>query len=140
MLRATRPATPGTGTGVGDVPASTARTSSRLLAGSVDTISTRAPPSARATAVAAAIDVLPTPPFPVKNRNGVGQASRPASGAALRVTGSATLISSSRSRRSNSLPAAAHGSPPPRAPVAGGGYRPTRPARHDPARPPPSPT
>src|SRR5690554_2411833 len=43
-------------------------TSWRLDAGSVLMRSTLAPPSARVTAVAQALDVFPTPPFPVKNR------------------------------------------------------------------------
>ena len=43
-------------------------TSSRFDAGSVLTSSTRFPASARATAVALATEVLPTPPLPVKNR------------------------------------------------------------------------
>src|SRR5450830_118755 len=55
------------------------KTSTRLLAGSVETISTRRPASARAIAVAAAQDVLPTPPLPVKNKNGVGSRRIPAS-------------------------------------------------------------
>ena len=39
-----------------------------LEAGSVLTSSTRCPPSASWMAVAQAIEVLPTPPLPVKNR------------------------------------------------------------------------
>ena len=46
--------------------------SSRLDAGSVLTSSTRLPASARAMATAQAIEVLPTPPLPVKNRKRVG--------------------------------------------------------------------
>ena len=57
-------AVPGTGTGV--EPSGTSSTSSRFDAGSVLTRSTRAPESAKPIAVAQAMDVLPTPPFPVK--------------------------------------------------------------------------
>ena len=51
--------------------------SSRLEAGSVLTSSTDLPPSASDRAVAQAIEVLPTPPLPVKNRKRVGSARNP---------------------------------------------------------------
>jgi hypothetical protein len=60
------------GTGVGLSVRATSSISSRFDAGSVLTISTRNPPSARPMAVAHAREVLPTPPLPVKKRNGVG--------------------------------------------------------------------
>ena len=63
---ASRRGTPGTP--VGEEPSFTARTSSRFDAGSVLRSRTRRPLSAKAIAVADEIDVLPTPPFPVKNR------------------------------------------------------------------------
>src|SRR5512135_1862257 len=66
MFIAQRPGTPGTG--VGWPASSTPKTSSRFEAGSVLTRSTRWPWSARPTVVAPATEVLPTPPFPVKNR------------------------------------------------------------------------
>ena len=63
----------GVGTADSDVPS----TSSRLDAGSVLTSNTRRPASARAIAVALAAEVLPTPPFPVKNSMRVGFSMRP---------------------------------------------------------------
>ena len=66
MFSADRPGT--SGTGVGTPFSCTPNTSSRFEAGSVLTSNTRPPRSARATAVAQASDVFPTPPFPVKNR------------------------------------------------------------------------
>ena len=61
MLRAARARHAGTGTGVGDVPARTAQDLVEV-AGRVGRHDQHAgPASARATAVAAAIDVLPTP-------------------------------------------------------------------------------
>src|SRR6266850_2842241 len=47
----------------------TSRASPRECAGSRDTIRTRCPPRAAATAAAAAHVVFPTPPLPAKNRN-----------------------------------------------------------------------
>ncbi len=56
------------GTAVGEEPSLTPSTSSRFEAGSVLTSNTRRPWSASAMAVAQEMDVLPTPPLPVKNR------------------------------------------------------------------------
>src|SRR5690606_16019558 len=69
--------TPGTASGDDVVGSAMPNTSARLLAGSVETMSTRRPASASAIAAAAAHDVLPTPPLPVKNRYGVGAARTP---------------------------------------------------------------
>jgi hypothetical protein len=66
MFRAYNPLAPGTGLGV--AVSATPSTSSRLDAGSVLTSNTRRPASARASALAQASDVLPTPPLPVKKR------------------------------------------------------------------------
>ena len=64
--------TPGApGTVVTDAPTATPNTSARFDAGSVLTTSTRRPASPSATAAALASVVFPTPPLPVKNRNGV---------------------------------------------------------------------
>src|SRR5450830_1406002 len=84
MFTTSSPVTPGTTTGADPRTGGMSKTSAKLLAGSVDTINTRRPPSARAIAVAAAQEVLPTPPLPVKNRNGVGAAKSPPS---TRVSG-----------------------------------------------------
>src|SRR5450759_513808 len=70
MLRADSRGTRGTCLAAPD--SSTPSTSSRFDAGSVLTSSTRRPASARSMAVAQAVDVLPAPPLPVKNRIGVG--------------------------------------------------------------------
>ena len=58
--------------GVGCIPSAVSKTSSRFEAGSVLTRRTRLPPSAKNTAVAQAMDVLPTPPLPVNMRFLVG--------------------------------------------------------------------
>jgi hypothetical protein len=60
------------GTGVGLSFRAISSISSRFDAGSVLTSRTRNPQSARPMAVAHAREVLPTPPLPVKSRNGVG--------------------------------------------------------------------
>lgn len=73
MLSADRLGAPGIAVGVGESGVS--RTSSRLDAGSVETSRTRLPRSARATAVAQASVVLPTPPLPVKSRIRLGSGS-----------------------------------------------------------------
>ena len=52
-------------TGVGTEPTSASRTSASECAGSVESTSVRAPDAAQRRAVAAATDVLPTPPLPV---------------------------------------------------------------------------
>ena len=57
------------GTAFGVLVNSIPNTSWRLEAGSVLINSTFFPLSANATAVAHAVDVFPTPPFPVKNKN-----------------------------------------------------------------------
>ena len=50
------------------LPIVTSNTCPTLEAGSVLTSNTRLPASASCTAVAQAMEVLPTPPLPVKNR------------------------------------------------------------------------
>src|SRR5699024_11935616 len=58
-------------TAVGLLVNSTLKTSCKFDAGSVLTSSTFFPFSAKDTAVAQAVDVLPTPPLPVKNKKDV---------------------------------------------------------------------
>ena len=70
ILRTCRRSAPGTATGT--LPKGTSNISSRLDAGSVLTRSTDLPPSTSARAAAQAIEVLPTPPLPVKNKKRVG--------------------------------------------------------------------
>ena len=57
------------GTAFGVLVNSIPNTSCRLEAGSVLISNTLFPLSAKATAVAQAVDVFPTPPLPVKNKN-----------------------------------------------------------------------
>src|SRR5699024_12729869 len=59
------------GIAIGSFVNPTSRTSCKFEAGSVLTKSTFFPWSARETAVAQAVDVLPTPHFPVTNKTGV---------------------------------------------------------------------
>ena len=76
-----------------ELPIAVPKTWPMFAAGSVLTRSTRRPASVKANAVAHAIDVLPTPPLPVKNRNrgastrkwGVGMASATTRAAAART-------------------------------------------------------
>ena len=64
------------GTNSGAAPTFISNTSSRFDAGSVLTMSTWRPASANPSATLLATVVLPTPPLPVKNRNGVSERSR----------------------------------------------------------------
>src|SRR4029453_11979616 len=72
---AERRGAPGTGEGAG--PTAVVNTSSRFDAGSVLTSNTFLPASASAIATAQAVDVLPTPPLPVKKRLRVSRSSKP---------------------------------------------------------------
>ena len=94
ISRAERPGTAAIGVTV--LPMPTPKTWPTLEAGSVLTSSTDAPPSARRTALAQAMEVLPTPPLPVKKRK---------RGARSRKSGVAISgPSSSRRYRSSPLP------------------------------------
>src|SRR5512135_3534771 len=75
MLRTCRCSAPETAAGM--LLKGTSSISSRLDARSVLTKSTDFPPSASAKDVAHAIEVLPTPPFPVKNKKRVGLTRNP---------------------------------------------------------------
>src|SRR5450755_2471470 len=75
MLRTCRRSAPETATG--KFPKGVPNISSRLDAGSVLTKSTVLPPSTSAKAAAQAIEVLPTPPLPVKNKKRVGLTRNP---------------------------------------------------------------
>src|ERR1035437_1807910 len=65
------------GTATGRLPRGTSNISSRLDAGSVLTSRTDLPLSVSAKAAAQAIEVLPTPPLPVKNKKRVGSTRNP---------------------------------------------------------------
>jgi hypothetical protein len=91
IFDASRPAIPATGRGYS--PSEVPSTSSRLEAGSVDTISSPRPRATSATAVAQASVVLPMPPFPVKYRTRVGAS----------ISSDRVLISRPLPRRSSPL-------------------------------------